>query len=127
MVSIWLSASVVFESSCKDSLMLITDSGVTSKHCARPLPEVASKGLTTASKEGTIDELDRRHAGRDQENAASANLPSSSSSSTSASVAQASSYRPHAIVVNVVQVNTDYTVATCIMVELFLYCLCSYD
>lgn len=98
-----LAVYLIFASSYEDSLMFIADSDVTSKHHDRPfIPEVTSKGLTTASKEGTIDELDRRHAGHDQQNAASSSLPSSAS----ASVAQASTYRPHAIVVNVVQVST---------------------
>ena len=81
--------------------MFVTDSDETDKYKA--LPEITSKGLTTASKEGTNDESDRRHAGHDQRNAASVVLPLSSS--TSASAAQASTYRPHAIVVNVVQVS----------------------
>ena len=81
--------------------MFITGSDETDKHKA--LPEITSKGLTTASKEGTNDESDKRHAGHDQRNAAPVVLPLSSSAS--ASVAQASTYRPHAIIVNMVQVS----------------------
>ena len=82
----------------KDSVFVI-DSGESDRHKA--LPKVTSKGLTTASKEGTNDEWDRRHMGQqDQQSAAAVVLPSSSSAS-----AQASTYRPHAIVVNVVQVS----------------------
>lgn len=74
--------------------MFVTDSG---------FAEITSKGLTTASKEGTSDGLDGgRHMGQNQQNVAAVVLPSSSSSSASA---QASTYRPHAIVVNVVQVS----------------------
>ena len=81
--------------------VFVTDSVGTDRHKA--LPEITSKGLTTGSKEGTNDESDRRHVGHDQQNAAPVIL--TSSSSASASTAQASTYRPHAIVVNVVQVS----------------------
>lgn len=60
-----------------------------------------SKGSSTFSKEGTTDESnDVRHSGQGRV-AASAVLSAPSSASTSGS----SSYRPHAIVVNVVQVG----------------------
>ena len=88
--------------------MFIPDSGDSNRHSTKVLPEVlASQGLTTASKEGTNDELDRRHVGQDQQStaAAAAAVVLQPSSSASASAAQVSTYRPHAIVVNLVQVS----------------------
>ena len=84
----------------------IPDSGDSNRHSTKVLPEVlTSQGLTTTSKEGTSDEVDRRHMGQDQQNTAAAPVVLQPSSSASASAAQVSTYRPHAIVVNVVQVS----------------------
>jgi hypothetical protein len=83
-----------------EDLLFIPDSEADRR---KAIPEVTSQGLTTASKEGTNNELDRM--GRDQQNIAAAVVLPSLSSSASASTAQASTYRPHAIVVNVIQVS----------------------
>ena len=96
-----VSSNVITEDST-----FIPDSGDSNRHSTKVLPEVLiSQGLTTASKEGTNDELDRRHMGQDQQNTAAAAVVLQPSSSASASAAQVSTYRPHAIIVNVVQVN----------------------
>ena len=82
--------------------MFIPDSDDANRHSGKV---ITSQGLTTASKEGTNDELDRRHVGQDQQNTAATAVVLQPSSSASASAAQVSTYRPHAIVVNVVQVS----------------------
>ena len=83
--------------------MFIPDSDDANRHSGKV---ITSQGLTTASKEGTNDdELDWRHVGQDQQNTAATAVVLQPSSSASASAAQVSTYRPHAIVVNVVQVS----------------------
>lgn len=92
------------------------DSGRENKHQSSP---AVSKGQTTASTEGTMDQSESRHvatSGADGGHGLMATPTTLSASSTS-------SYRPHAIVVNAVQVGCEKDLTLSHKLMPFFVCL----